>query len=599
MKLDFAIDYMNILEADDDTTLVELYLLHTGKNRNQYIIEKEAVEKAIPSIYNKPIIYRLNNEFMPSMATDVVEHGTVEDRGMRIAGVIPESAPMEFVEMNGKEYLRTKGVIYKIYQPSLMNILANRGGNVKISIEILVLDSFEEEDGSWNVTDFKFEGVALLGKDILEGIEGSQLNVLKFSAKDFNDHYMGFATKEIPKDVKKAVQEALDKRNLRGVGGSSAAVSMAKYLLGNDYIDNIRLNKLKDYFDKPKNEEKLSFALYGGNTTKKWVNEILNGKRVNNSMKNISEEYVRDQIHEFLEELAGTDRWRYWIPMLYIEPKQVIITDDLENKSYLVPFDIMGEAIIVKWEEKEEVTRCYIPTQEVDENTLVFKLREVLSIGENGQLISNTHILSTVNSVVARKAETLLNSLEKEDKEVKEEEEKKNACDEEEVKVDNCDNCKNCDTKMNAEDEAKKVEDEEKAEDREEDDKEEDDEKEDFAAKIEALRKENAELKASLDVYKKKDEVEKMNALIKEFSYCFAEDEKAELIKSLDTKTFAEVDDIVNKKVREFAKTKVAKEEDKEDKKVEYSIGLLSKNFSYKDDKEVKTLKDIKEKYSK
>ena len=139
MKLDFAIDYMNILEADDDTTLVELYLLHTGKNRNQYIIEKEAVEKAIPSIYNKPIIYRLNNEFMPSMATDVVEHGTVEDRGMRIAGVIPESAPMEFVEMNGKEYLRTKGVIYKIYQPSLMNILANRGGNVKISIEIVWL----------------------------------------------------------------------------------------------------------------------------------------------------------------------------------------------------------------------------------------------------------------------------------------------------------------------------------------------------------------------------------------------------------------------------------------------------------------------------
>ena len=45
MKLDFAVDYMKILETDEDTALVELYLLHTGKNRNQYIINREAVEK--------------------------------------------------------------------------------------------------------------------------------------------------------------------------------------------------------------------------------------------------------------------------------------------------------------------------------------------------------------------------------------------------------------------------------------------------------------------------------------------------------------------------------------------------------------------------
>ena len=56
MKIDFSIDYMKVLESDEDTTLVELDLLHTGKNRNQYTIGREAVERAIPTIYNKPII---------------------------------------------------------------------------------------------------------------------------------------------------------------------------------------------------------------------------------------------------------------------------------------------------------------------------------------------------------------------------------------------------------------------------------------------------------------------------------------------------------------------------------------------------------------
>ena len=611
MKLDFAVDYMKILETDEDTALVELYLLHTGKNRNQYIINREAVEKALPTFYNKPIIYRLNNEFIPSMATDVLEHGTVEDRGMRIAGVIPESAPMEFVEMNGKEYLRTKGVIYKIYQPSLMNILTNRGGNVKVSIEIYVTDKFEEEDGSWNITEFKFEGVALLGADILEGIEGSQLNVLKFSAKDFNEHYMGFATKEIPSVVKNNVNKALEKRKLCGKGGSSAAVNMAKYLIGNEYIDNIRLNTIKDYFDKHNNSENLSFALFGGEEAKKWVNEILEGKRVNYAMKNISEEWVRDRIHDYLRELAGDDMWRYWINILYIEPKQVIIVDDKENKSYLVPFEILKDIndedmVLVKWEEKKEVVRCYIPVDKVNDDTLEFANKKPSYEDLKCQLITYTHrLMSSEDPSDAKKAEALLNSLEKEDERMKEEEEEKkveNSCGEEEKNCDNSvKNCdvKNCDeTKMNAEDEAKKVEDEEKKEDRKEDDKEEEDEKEDFAALVNDLRKENAELKASLETYKKKEEKEQMNALIKEFSYCFEEDEAKKLVESLDKMTFAEVNDIVNLKVREFAKNNMPKA-DKEEKS-SFKVGLPVSSFSIKDNEEkASTIKEILHKYGK
>ena len=590
-------------------------LLHTGKNRNQYVINKEAVEKAIPSIYNKPIIYRLNNEFIPDMATDVVEHGTTEDRTMRIAGVIPESAPMEFIQRNGKEYLRTRGVIYKIYQPSLANILQNRNGNMKVSIEIYVEDKEEDDEGAWVVNDFKFEGVALLGEGILEGIEGSQLNVIKFSAQDLNEHYMKFSTHEIPKSVKECVKNALKTREARGKGGSSRAVSIAKYLAGNDYIDYARLNYIKDYFNNTTNRNSLSFALFGGEASKEWLAKISNGKRVNNSMKNISIEMVRKHAREYLDSISENG-WRYWVDDIYVEPRQLIVSDEQDDKIYLVEYVINDDGTIeFLWDDKSEILRGYVKADEISDNIILCKLKEVLSIDESGQLISNTHRLSSVDSAVAKKAELLLNSLEKEDEdmdekkeEVKVEEEKtvvENSCDE---KKENCDetekNCgdteKNCgNTKMNAEDEAEKVEDEEKKEDRDEDDKEEDDEK-DFTAKLNALRKENEELKESLAVYKKQELVANMKALIEEFSYCFAADEKAELVKDLENKTFAEVENIVNENVRKFAKENKP-EEDEEKKDAKFSIGLLANTFSYKksEKKEARTLKDIKDEYSK
>ena len=604
MKLDFAVDYMSILESDDDTAIVELDLLHTGKNRNQYYIGRDAVEKALPTFYNKPIIYRLNNEFMPELATDVVEHGTIEERTMRIAGTIPESAPMDFIERDGKEYLRTKGVIYKIYQPSLMNILQNRDGNVKVSIEIYVTDKDEMEDGTLEVKDFRFEGVALLGENILEGIEGSQMNVVKFSAEEFNEHYLKFSQKEIPESVRETARKALQTREERGKGGSTGSISMAKYLANNETIDYIRLGYLKDYFRGHYLKSNLSYSLYGGDAALEWLEDMSKGRKVNNSMNNISVDAVRKGIYEYLDEISDNG-WRYYIDSIYVEPKQVVIGDCQEDKTYLVEYSIEADGkISVLWDNKSEILRCYVKTDEVGENTILCKMKDLFSLDENGQLISNTHRLSSVDSTVAKKAGELLNSLEKEGEDMDEKkefsEEEVEACKNAEETETNCDNVeKNCDeTKLNAENEAEKTEDEEEAEDKDEDKKEEEDESEDFAAKINALTKENEELKASLDTYKRQEELTKMNALIEEFSYCFKAEDKDELVKDLEHKTFAEVETIVNEAVKKFAKDNKPEEEKKENK---FSIGLLANTFSYKKDekKENRTLKDIKEQYSK
>ena len=272
---------------------------------------------------------------MPELATDVVEHGTIEERTMRIAGTIPESAPMDFIERDGKEYLRTKGVIYKIYQPSLMNILQNRDGNVKVSIEIYVTDKDEMEDGTLEVKDFRFEGVALLGENILEGIEGSQMNVVKFSAEEFNEHYLKFSQKEIPESVRETARKALQTREERGKGGSTGSISMAKYLANNETIDYVRLGYLKDYFRGHYLKSNLSYSLYGGDAALEWLEDMSKGRKVNNSMNNISVDAVRKGIYEYLDEISDNG-WRYYIDSIYVEPKQVVIGDCQEDKTYLL-----------------------------------------------------------------------------------------------------------------------------------------------------------------------------------------------------------------------------------------------------------------------
>lgn len=192
MRLDFSLDGIELLEQDSDCMMVKLALLHEGVNRNRCDISHEAVLKSIPTIYNKPIVYRLNNKYLPLSSTDVLEHSHEEDTTMMQAGIIPESAPMNFVERNGRVYLETVGVIHKIYNPTLTQIIKNRNGKMKVSIEIKIPLSERDDSGILKVDEFIFLSVCLLAEDVVEGIEGSNLVVTKFSLEEYNEKYMKF-----------------------------------------------------------------------------------------------------------------------------------------------------------------------------------------------------------------------------------------------------------------------------------------------------------------------------------------------------------------------------------------------------------------------
>jgi len=192
----FSSEGLNVVEQDLDCMIVDLDLMHEGLNLNNCYISHEAMLKSQKTIYNKPIIYNLNNEYDPLNSSDVTDHAEGDDTTMLESGIIPESADINFKEKNGKVFVNAKGIIHKIYNPTLVNILRERGGNVKISAEMKVVDGYVTEEGVLVINEFVFLGVCLLGIGILEGMKGSELNVTKFSKKEYNDKYICFVKKQ-------------------------------------------------------------------------------------------------------------------------------------------------------------------------------------------------------------------------------------------------------------------------------------------------------------------------------------------------------------------------------------------------------------------
>lgn len=309
LKLEFGLDYFQILEQDDDCMLVNLDLLHLGKNRNMCDISKECVEKSLPTFFNKPIIYRLNSKYYPQSSTDVVEHARSdeEEKLMYIAGTIPESSPVQYIERNKKTYLRMAGVIHKHYQPILMRILKNRNGEMKVSIEIKAKGQ-KNEEGIFVIDHFIFMAVCLLAKDVQEGIEGSEMVVTKFSLEDYNSHYLSFANKlnntedtyKIPQNVKDNAKKGLDLRKEYGRGGTSVGINMAKYITKTEYATFEKVNKISQYFPRHANDnldEKdppsngyIAWLLWGADEGWKWSKGIVDrkekeGDKMDNSLE--------------------------------------------------------------------------------------------------------------------------------------------------------------------------------------------------------------------------------------------------------------------------------------------------------------------------
>lgn len=187
IKYDFGTSaFSDIQDINSSFAKGRLKVMYLGKNRNNTFFSKEAVQKALPSLKNVPVVshWIYEEEIIGGHDVDIVKdhEGNLRMRNVtEPCGVVPDHARFSFVteyDENGDEheYLAIDGVILWKRQDVFRHIQNDLCGNVDHSMEINVINTRPINDGVIDITDFEFTALCLLERDA-PCFQGSELTL--------------------------------------------------------------------------------------------------------------------------------------------------------------------------------------------------------------------------------------------------------------------------------------------------------------------------------------------------------------------------------------------------------------------------------------
>jgi hypothetical protein len=190
IKFEAKIDVKSFEVLNSEFTKAKCYVLYTGENRNGSLISKEAVEVALPSIYNCPVVAEV---LYKDGVKDFGSHGgriVIDSSGIRYEqttvpyGVVPESANARWETVDDKEYLVCEIILWSGRYDDLDVFLAD--GVRPQSMEISPLE-FEEKDNLFEITSFEFSALTILGSDVEPCFEDAKIET--FECDTFKKQY--------------------------------------------------------------------------------------------------------------------------------------------------------------------------------------------------------------------------------------------------------------------------------------------------------------------------------------------------------------------------------------------------------------------------
>lgn len=153
----------------------KVIVMHDGENDNGYIIERQAVEKAIPSLYNVPVVGKWkqysNGDWGFGSHEQVLKFtsSSIEYYKDTIAyGIVPESCNHKWeniLELDGitsHNYLTCECFLWNDKYPEQIKYVLNNGTNQ--SMEIFIIDGYWNDDNYLVITEFEFSALCILNK---------------------------------------------------------------------------------------------------------------------------------------------------------------------------------------------------------------------------------------------------------------------------------------------------------------------------------------------------------------------------------------------------------------------------------------------------
>lgn len=168
LSLDFTMGFSEGMGYNKKFEKVVVAVAYTGLNRNHSIIEKDAFERALPSMKNIPLVanYDMSQDELGGHDLEIVtdKDGQLQVVNATVAfGVVPESANQWWeAREDGREYLMTEALLWK-RSPATKHVMEQK--QVGQSMEILVEDNqwFVNKDNNIVISDFEFDALCAIG----------------------------------------------------------------------------------------------------------------------------------------------------------------------------------------------------------------------------------------------------------------------------------------------------------------------------------------------------------------------------------------------------------------------------------------------------
>lgn len=295
--INFESELFNLSKINPLVTRYKLFIAYPDEPANNYIFSKEVLTNLSPTIRGCPVVAGfMNGEDGSLLGGHEGDYAINQSNRLKPT---PTPIPVGFCAYDidpwfelyqKREYLTTFIYIWDGRFPELENLSERK---IFQSMEVAVDD---KQEGSYKIV----QEAWAIGLCLLENVDPAfknshielfsksdnkiqvETDKLKNEFEHFTDKYADLDF-SIPKKVKTNVQLGLDLHSEYGHGGTTVAISLARYLIKNTNIVPEKIRKISSYFSRHTGEDLgeedsnkyISWQLYGGDEGYKWSTKIV------------------------------------------------------------------------------------------------------------------------------------------------------------------------------------------------------------------------------------------------------------------------------------------------------------------------------------
>ena len=227
---------------------LKLNVMHDGKNFNMSSFSKKSIENAKSSIFNIPILAHVlfDEDNKPKFGGHDKHIEKDDDGNVKIVydelpiGLVPESTSYEVKKMDDEKYhLFVDAYVWKGYSNYAEDII-NEKEEIGLSMEIIVDKyTFDLSKNVFDITDYRYQGITLLGDDRNPAMEGA-------NATATFDSSLSYA--EVIDKMKVLLESELSDYDKHKEGGSDLEEEkQPKNEMGKDDKENIEENPVVEH----------------------------------------------------------------------------------------------------------------------------------------------------------------------------------------------------------------------------------------------------------------------------------------------------------------------------------------------------------------